>query len=176
MSDQELTIQYLLKRTEYLEELHTTLQTRNDSLKNEVFNLSQRKIKIELSQEYYRKVIDLIYTTSIETLKNSIDFALGYVFHDKDYSIRIELDSKRATKEVNFYLIDSSEDGEEPLELGLKDGIGTGGRIVISFVVHIYYILTKNTLPILFLDEAYTGVSTEYIDRFFSFVKIRIIK
>jgi ABC-type cobalamin transport system ATPase subunit len=124
---------------------------------------------IEMGREYYRKAIDLLYAKSIGELEGVINMALAYVFHDKVYRIKAQLEDQYGKKTLHFVMTDESLD--PPLELSLENGVGAGVRSVVSFVLHVYYLIHKNAYPILFLDEAYSQISEEYVERFFGFLK-----
>lgn len=115
------------------------------------------------AREYYRKAIDIVYERSIKELKDVLNSALAYVFYDENYRIEIELTDKRG-KSLSMRLYQD----EKPVNL--KRGTGMGIKTVVSAVLHMYYLQCKNS-HILMLDEAYSGVSVEYADRFFEFLR-----
>jgi len=114
------------------------------------------------AREYYRKAVDIVYERSIVELKEVLNSALSYVFYDEDYKVDIELTDKRG-KSLNIRLYQNDK------PVNLKRGTGMGVKTVISAVLHMYYLQCKNS-KILMLDEAYSAVSVEYIDRFFEFL------
>lgn len=114
------------------------------------------------AREYYRKAVDIVYERSIVELKEVLNSALSYVFYDEDYKVDIELTDKRG-KSLNIRLYQNDK------PVNLKRGTGMGVKTVISAVLHVYYLQCKNS-KILMLDEAYSAVSVEYIDRFFEFL------
>ena len=114
------------------------------------------------AREYYRNAVDIIYERSILELKDVLNSALAYVFYDENYNVDIELTDKRGKSlTIRLFL-----DGKPA---NLKRGTGMGVKTVISAVLHMYYLQCKNS-KILLLDEAYSAVSIEYIDRFFEFL------
>ena len=115
------------------------------------------------AREYYRKAIDIVYERSIKELKDVLNSALAYVFYDENYRIEIELTDKRG-KSLSMRLYQD----EKPVNL--ERGTGMGIKTVVSAVLHMYYLQCKNS-HILMLDEAYSGVSVEYADRFFEFLR-----
>ena len=70
--------------------------------------------------------------------------ALRYVFNDRDYSIRVEIDDKRG-KSLSFVLVDGNQ--TPPLEVDLKEGCGAGVRTVVSFVLQFFYITQIKAAP-----------------------------
>ena len=155
-----------LNKIQYkLETLEKTKQA-NDNKVALLQNQLQEKIEernfIIESGEYYKKAIDIVYERSVQELKDILNSALHYVFDDEDYNIEIELSDKRG-KSLNIRLF---QDGKPA---NLKRGTGMGIKTVISAVLHIYYLQCKGS-KILMLDEAYSAVSKEYVDKFFNFL------
>lgn len=122
---------------------------------------------------YLRKAVDTVYEASRGYLEKTLNMALRYVFNDRDYSIRVEIDDKRG-KSLSFILVDGNQ--TPPLEVDLKEGCGAGVRTVVSFVLQFFYITQIKAAPYLFIDEGYHNVSATYRGRFFGFIKQLIQK
>ncbi|MCK9324921.1 MAG: hypothetical protein M0P69_05445 [Bacteroidales bacterium] len=120
------------------------------------------------AREMFRTAVDKVYESSRGELERTINLALQYVFYDKDYSIKVEIESKHG-KSLSFTVVDGGV--EPPLEVDLKEGTGAGLRTVVSFVIHYYYLMQTGVLPYLFVDEGYHNVSVQYRERFFSFIR-----
>ena len=56
-----------------------------------------------------------------------------------------------------------------PIKKGLGNGVGRGIKAVLSFMLQAYFALTCGT-NYLFIDEGYTFISEEYVDKFFELV------
>ena len=155
-----------LSRIKYkIETLQNTKNYNLQKLKELEDKMFSSNTDLELvlsSRQYYKKAVDLIYERSIVELKDILNSALKYVFYDENYLIEIELTDKRG-KSLNFRLF---QDGHP---VNLRRGTGKGVRTVISAILHIYYLNSKNS-KILMLDEAYSAVSKEYVDKFFEFL------
>lgn len=124
---------------------------------------------LEESQNYYKRAVDLLYSRSIGEVESLLNSALSFVFFDKPYKVRLDLDFSRGRKSVSIVLLDCSNP-DDVFEVDLKSGSGTGVKILISFVLHCFYILSKKAYPILLLDESYSGISAQYVQRFFELV------
>lgn len=135
---------------------------------NKIFDLNKELVLNVETKEFYNKSVEYIYQNSLGKLQDSINAALSYIFYDKNYSIEFELGSSRS-KTLKIYLI---KDGKRK---SLKNGSGAGIRSVVSIIFLIYYLLSKKSEPILFLDEAYYQISADYVERFFEFID-KIIK
>jgi len=120
----------------------------------------------EESKEFYIKCIDMIYNRSLGKLEETINLGLSYVFYDKRFKIKIELNDKRG-KSLTLSLLDE----ETQRIVNIKHGIGAGVRSVISFIFKVYYLISKGSYPLLLLDEAYSEISEDYIETFFNFMK-----
>lgn len=137
-------------------------QTKAVELNKQLAEVTNEMTFILEAREYYRKAVDIVYERSIVELKDILNSALSYVFYDEDYKVEIELTDKRG-KSLNIRLFQNGK------PVNLKRGTGMGVKTVISAVLHMYYLQCKNS-KILMLDEAYSAVSVEYIDRFFEFL------
>lgn len=133
-----------------------------ENLNKSLSDYTQEMTFIIEAREYYRKAVDIVYERSIVELKDILNSALAYIFYDENYNVEIELSDKRGKSlSIRLFL-----DGKPA---NLKRGTGMGVKTVISAVLHMYYLQCKNS-KILMLDEAYSAVSIEYVDRFFEFL------
>lgn len=123
---------------------------------------------IELSKEMYQRAVDLVYEESVGKLTNLLNAALTYVFWDKNYKAVVDVSDYRGK---SIALLLENREYNPPLVVDTRDGVGNGVRTVVSFVIQVYYILSRRAAPVLFLDEAYSAISESYVDRFFEFVK-----
>jgi len=121
------------------------------------------------SKLYLERAVDVVYRSQIGDLEERINQALRFVFDDREFRIKLEIDDARGNKAVRFLLEDSTTGA--PLLTDLKDGQGGGVRTVVSILIHVYYLIQKKLEPILFIDEGYAYVAEEYEDNFFEFIK-----
>ena len=133
-----------------------------ESTTNEIQKLDNELKLIIESKQFYKKAIDIAYERSILELKEVINSALSYIFTDKNLQMDIELSDKRG-KSMTFVVLHNGR------KVNLKRGMGMGVKCVISCILHIYYLQCKNSRK-LFLDEAYSNISKEYIVNFFDFL------
>ena len=135
---------------------------KSDELNTKLAEIMEEMTLIVEAREYYKNAVDIVYERSIGELKDILNSSLAYVFFDENYQVEIELTDKRG-KSLSIRLF---QDGKP---VNLKRGTGMGIKTVISAVLHIYYLQCKES-RILMLDEAYSAISIEYIDRFFDFL------
>ena len=114
----------------------------------------------------YKVAIDELYEESVKSLSETLNTALQYVFYDKNYKCKLVVENKRGTKTLDIFLIDE-DDG---LEIDVKNGVGNGIRVIISFCLKAYYLLNMGSKT-LFLDEKYGMLSSHYTSRFFDFIE-----
>jgi DNA repair exonuclease SbcCD ATPase subunit len=159
------SLDYRLRRIDNLRGKESNLKVNLSNLEREL-DIKQGDLKvIQESASYYKKSQDIIYEKSIGALKELINKALSFVFYDKNYEIIINLEDKRGTKTLSFGLKDLDKD----LEVSLKNGCGNGVRAVISAVLNLFVLISKGS-KILILDEKYSCVSADYIERFYMFL------
>ena len=162
-------LNYAERKVQQIENQQILFREALELKKTTMEQLQKNIALIQMSRDYYDKAVDLVCAASVTVLEELLNTALLYIFTDKKYTIHIVLDSKRKSKNMTFILQDHSF--SPPVEVDIKNGIGAGVRVVISFVIHFFYILRSGSYPILFVDEEYSQISSDYIDRFFSFVK-----
>lgn len=146
-----------------------TLQKQRTQIDNQlnVFNANIMSLNEQLAlvlqeKEYYKKAVDVVYERSIQELKAMLNSALSTIFVDRDFAVDIVLSDKRG-KSIQLKALENGK------PVNLKRGTGMGVKTVISAVLHIYYLQCKNS-KILMLDEAYSAVSEEYVEAFFTFL------
>lgn len=165
--DFKSTLAYQVGALNSLPKVEESLRHRRSLLAQDVMTLERHLALVEMSRGFYQKSIDLVYQRSVGELEKLLNTALEFVFHDKVYRIKINL-SERYGKSLEFSLIDNTF--SPPLELSMENGVGLGVRTLVSFVLQVYYLVNRNAAPVLFLDECWSAISVEYIDRFMSFV------
>lgn len=156
------------QRIHSLKEYKAKLEVEKLSLLDEQGTLGKQLELCGTARDMFRMAVDKVYESSRGELERTINLALQYVFFDKDYSIKVEIESKHG-KSLSFTVVDGGV--EPPLEVDLKEGTGAGLRTVVSFVIHYYYLMQTGVLPYLFVDEGYHNVSVQYRERFFSFIR-----
>lgn len=158
-------LQELQKIKYKLETLHKTKEYNLQQISD--LNIQVGKVTNDLTfvineREYYRKAVDIVYEKSVKELRDVLNLALSEIFFDEDYKVEIELTDKRG-KSLNIRMFQNGK------PVNLKRGTGMGIKTVVSAVLHMYYLQCKNS-KILMLDEVYSAVSKEYVDRFFGFL------
>ena len=133
----------------------------------DIVQCGERVALAKKSQQIYKSAVDEVYRRSLGEVEEVVNMALQYVFFDKNYSVSIEIgDVRSKTIDILFY----DNDTDPPIVMDSKTGVGNGIRTVESFVLLTYYLISTNIYPFIFADEAYSGVSEAYVDRYFSFV------
>ena len=96
-------------------------------------------------------------------MNKKLNMAIKYIYFDRDFSVELVLEDKRG-KSLQIILKD-----EEGNDISVKDGCGMGIRTIISSILQIYYLNSKDS-HILFIDEKYSYLSEAYLPRFFEFI------
>lgn len=166
-----LTLEQLQKlkyKVETLQNAKVSYTKKLDDLELSKIELDKKLEFIIESRQYYKKAIDVAYQRSIKELQDVLNSALSYIFYDENYEINITLNDKRGKS----LILQLRKNGKPT---SLKRGTGMGVKCVVSAVLHMYYLQCKNS-KILMLDEAYSNVSEEYVDRFFEFLHKLCVK
>ena len=165
-------IQNILNSLDYTIKSCSSLLNKEELIKDNISSL-EKEIKekeeylkfIKTAKEKYQIAINELYEESVVALQETLNVALKYIFYDKNYSAKLEIEDTRGTKTLSISLVDEDDN----FEVDLKDGCGQGVRTVISFVLKSYYLLNQNS-KVLFLDEKYSALSVHYVPRFFEFI------
>ena len=149
-------------------------QTTLDSLKElseEQSKLVENKTLLEKSKPFIDDLIDKFSETSIKKLEDLLSLGLQRIFQDRNYRVEIKVTEKRSSKCADLYLIDSGH------PFLMRDSCVAGGiLVVVGFLIQAFYVANLDIAKILFLDEALSNISTQYLDNFFAFVKELSVK
>lgn len=146
---------------------HTTqlLNSVGEDLKSYKTN----KLIQESSIKVLREIIDTLSNKQVNAIIDMVTYALSTIFHDRDYSLAIEIADTRTTKGATLYLIDKT-DPDNTVKSDM-DSIGGGIMSVIGFVLQIFFIIYFKKQRFLLLDESLSAVSSEYIPNLMEFMK-----
>lgn len=102
----------------------------------------------------------------IKRLNDILDYGVKTIFDDCDYSIEIRVsDNDKAT----IHLVYEDEDGNK-LDPNIQS-VGGGIRTIVGFLLQVFYIYHYRVEPIIFVDEGFSQISSQYIGNFFSLIK-----
>ena len=135
----------------------------NDKLKEQINLLTE-------SLEVVKVCINKLSEGHISHLQELVNSMLNTVFYDKKYSIDMQLNDTKSGKVLDLFLIDSTLSDEDPVVTELSSN-GGGLQTVVGFVLQIYFIIYFKQERILFLDEALSAVSSEYIPTLVDFMR-----
>ncbi len=140
-------------------------QTKILQCKKDIEVLSKKMEVIISSEEYHKKAIDLLYTSSLKEMEILVNDVVSAVF-DQNLKVEMELSDSRS-KALSWFVTDLSSG----TKMSVKGGVGRGVRTVLSFILQSYYVLSLGS-KYLFIDEGYSYISEAYVPKFFEFVKI----
>ena len=162
----DLYIQYNSVKSSY----QSTLESLQE-LSEEQSKLSDNKALLEKSKPFIDDLIDKFSESSIKKLEDLLSLGLRRIFQDRNYRVEIKVTEKRSSKCADLYLID---DGHPFL---MRDSCVAGGiLVVVGFLIQTFYVANLDIAKVLFLDEALSNISTQYLDNFFAFVKELSVK
>lgn len=110
----------------------------------------------------FKMIVEKFSMGHIKEIEALVTLSLSTVFYDKDYKFVIRVTDKRNSKYADLYLVD----GET--EVPLYNGQIAGGILsVIGLVLQIYSLSYLGLSPVIFLDEALSQISSEYLPGLF---------
>lgn len=152
-----------IRRKSVIETLKQQKQALID-MKQDKVNLLEQKMKQQVVYEdaitIMKELIDKLSRTHLDHLEQLLNTSVKTIFYDRDYRIEFEVTEFRNSNNLIIYLIETTDEGEIKTEL--KDN-GFGLKTIIGFILQIYFILYHKQAPILFMDEALSALSTQYI-------------
>jgi len=139
------------------EEMLITKQEALDKMKGLVHEINT----YEKAIEYLKQIIEGLSRSQIEHLENLINSALSTIFFDQNYSVDLVITELRNTNNLQIIFNKIDENGNK-IQSKIDDN-GFGVQSIIGFVLQIYFIIYHKLYPVLFLDEAFSTLSLEYI-------------
>ena len=134
----------------------------------ELKNLVSKESLYEKSVDLMKKIIEGMSQSQINHLESLINSALETIFFDRKYFVELQVTELRNTNNLKILLNEITDDGEL-LKTELESN-GYGVKCIIGFVLQVYYILYYHQYPIMFMDEAMTQLSKQYLPYFKSLI------
>ena len=134
----------------------------------ELKNLISKESQYEKAVDLMKKIIEGMSQSQINHLESLINSALDTIFFDREYFVELQVTELRNTNNLQIILNEVNSDGEL-IKTKLEDN-GFGVKSIIGFVLQIYYILYYKQYPIMFMDEAMTNLSKQYLPYFKSLI------
>ena len=142
------------------------LRTDIDKKENNLNNLIEHHKDMQWCYQYLDSLIKADSNRFISKLESLLNDAMESIFNDYDYKIKIVTDdSKRAQIRLCY------NEGEEQIESDIHL-CGGGIRSVVGVVIQIFMLFHYGVEKILIADEAFSQISSEYLERVFSFLDI----
>lgn len=155
----------LKKRQEY----DTTLKIKKNLEDQKLDYENQLKLLLDKHKvyedaiDYLKEIIELISRKHIDHIEKLLNSAVKTIFYDKNYSIKLEISEFKNNNSLNIYLVEDTDEGEIITDIK-NNGFGIQG--VIGFVLQVYFIMYHKLSPILFMDEAMSTLSQQYLPYF----------
>lgn len=146
-------------------ETQTQYAEKKDQLEKEKESLMIQGNAIDVLKE----IVDKMSQQHIERIVELLTYALNTIFYDKDYSVEVILGDKRNAKTAEFQLVERTED--QVIRSSFDEGIGGGIIAIVGCVLQVYYIGMLKLAPIIFIDEGFSQVSSQYIEPLLQFIE-----
>lgn len=121
--------------------------------------IKQRNL-FERSMEALKLINNALSRNQIDHLEHLLNESIHTIFFDKDYDLKLTITEQRNTNNLQISLIEHTPDGD--VETNLQHN-GFGLQCILGFILQVYFIIYYNQAPILFIDEGFTQLSTQYI-------------
>ena len=139
--------------------LQQLTQRRQNELNN-MKSLQENHTLYEESIDILKGLISKLSRHHIEHLEKLINTSVKTIFLDRKYTIEFEITEYRNTNNLQLTLLD--ETTGEPIRSDLNSN-GYGLKAIIGFILQVYFILYYHQAPVMFLDEAFSNLSQQYL-------------
>lgn len=142
-----------------LQQLEDTKQGYNKSLV-ELQNILKEQQIYEQSLVILKKCMDNLSRSQINHLTDLLNSSVQSIFFDRQYSIELQVTELRNSNQLKIILHEDTPDGHIVSDIN-DNGYGLKG--IIGFILQCYFIIYYKQEPIIFLDEAFGNLSSQYI-------------
>lgn len=141
-------------------------QTLRDKKQSEecLKNLILKESQYELAVDLMKKIIEGMSQSQINHLEVLINSALETIFFDRKYFVELQVTELRNTNNLQILLNEVNDNGEL-IKTDIKSN-GFGVQSIIGFILQLYFILYYKQYPVMFMDEAMTQLSKQYLPYF----------
>ena len=121
---------------------------------------------LQLQQTYahsidiLKKMLDQLSKSQIQHLSDLLNSSVQSIFFDRQYSIELQVTELRNQNQLKLLLHEDTADGHVVSDIN-DNGYGLKG--IIGFILQCYFILYYKQTPILFLDEAFGNLPSQYL-------------
>lgn len=147
--------------TELLLKQYEQAKLDREKLSDDLRNTIKREKTYEEAVDLMKKIVESMSTSQIEHLQKLINSALETIFFDRQYSVDLVVTELRNTNNLQILLSETNEDGTV-IKTKLVDN-GYGVKSIIGFILQVYFIIYHKEYPVLFLDEAFGTLSSQYV-------------
>lgn len=142
-----------------LQQLDKIKDDYNKSLK-ELQQILQDQHTYEQSVEILKRMMDQLSRSQINHLTDLLNSSVQSIFFDRQYSIELQVTELRNQNQLKILLHEDTPDGHIVSDIN-DNGYGLKG--IIGFILQCYFIIYYKQEPILFLDEAFGNLSSQYL-------------
>lgn len=114
----------------------------------------------EHSIDVLKKMMDNLSRSQINHLSDLLNSSVQSIFFDRQYSIELQITELRNQNQLKILLHEDTPDGHIVSDIN-DNGYGLKG--IIGFILQCYFIIYYKQEPILFLDEAFGNLSSQYL-------------
>lgn len=168
---EKLKLKSIRLRTQVAQHYETAKENKKQYLekKEQLENEKESFLIQENSIDVLKEIVDKMSQQHLERIVDLLTYALKTIFYDKDYSVEVILGDKRNAKTAEFQLVERTED--RVIRSSFDEGIGGGIIAIVGCVLQVYYIGMLNLSPIIFIDEGFSQVSSQYIEPLLQFIE-----
>lgn len=146
---------------ELLKNQYNQAKLDREKLSDDLKETIKKEKMYEEAVELMKKIVEGMSSSQIKHLEDLINSALETIFFDRQYSVELNVTELRNTNNLQILLSEVNDEGEV-IKTKL-DNNGFGVKSIIGFILQVYFILYHHEYPVLFLDEAFGTLSSQYV-------------
>lgn len=170
MMNNDTLFENAIKVFNHLEFIQNEIEKNNKEIAKKEQQLTKLNV-YNTDLQFARNYLDLLIKNESNSFIKSINEILNYglkaIFYDCDYSIDINIDNEKSKS--NIYLVYTDENGNK-ISPNIQQ-CGGGIKTVIGVLLQIFFIVHYELEPILFVDEGFSQVSSQYLPNLFSIIQ-----
>lgn len=159
LSNLHTRVQQVKSDYDVLQRTYESNLSRLDELGSQISKIREEQALLETSRTTLESVKKILTKSSLEYCEKLATYAVRSIFN-------LQAEVKYSATDGKFYLC--FEDG---MNSDIAGDEGGGHKVVISLILNIYLVIKTGARRVLFFDEQWTNISSEYFEGFIVFIR-----
>lgn len=130
----------------------------------------QLESRLAKVSESLKLIQSIVSEQTVEYVQEFLTKGLRSVYCNRQFKVILNIGDRGNRKTLKVFIEETKEDGSVVVS-SLNDGSGGGIQVVIAFLLQVLTILNWKLTRVIFLDEALSAVSSEYLPGLFELIR-----